>query len=100
MRMLKELAIAIPVLFLLFLLTDSFLDPTATRAFSLTNRNVWVGVELVPAERLLFDESISTGASWRGAYPNEAPARIAKTSTLRIRDVFAQFASGNRSRQG
>jgi hypothetical protein len=100
MRMLKELAIAIPVLFLLFLLTDRFLDPTATRAFSLTNRGAWVGAELVPAERLLFGESIATGAAWRGAYPNEAPARIAKTPTLRIRDVFAQFASGNRSRQG
>jgi hypothetical protein len=100
MRMLKELAIAIPVLFLLFLLTDSFLDPTATRAYSRTNRNAWVGAELVPAERLLFDESIATGASWRGAYPNEAPAKTVKTPTLRIRDVFAQFAPVNRSRRG
>jgi hypothetical protein len=93
MRMLKELAIAIPVLFLLFLLTDRFLDPTATRAFSLTNRGAWVGAELVPAQRLLFGESIATGTAWRGAYPNEAPA-------LRIRDVFAQFAPVSRSRQG
>jgi hypothetical protein len=100
MRMLKELAIAIPVLFLLFLLTDSFLDPTATRAYPRTDRNAWVGAELVPAERLLFDESIATGAAWRGAYPNQASARVAKTPALRIRGVFAQFGPVNRSRQG
>ena len=40
---------------------------------------------------MLFDESIATGAAWQGAYPNEAPARIAKTPALRIRGVFAQF---------
>ena len=100
MRMLKELTIALPLLFLLFALTDIFLDPAATRAYSLANRKAWVGAELVPAERFLFDEPIATGASWRGAYPNEAPAEIARTPALRIKDVFAQFAPGNRSRQG
>jgi hypothetical protein len=100
MRELKELAIAIPALFLLFVLTDSFLDPVATHDYSLTNRKAWVGAELVPAERLLFDESFATGASWRGAYPNEAHSGIAKPPALRVRDVFAQFAPSNRSRQG
>ena len=100
MRMLKELAIAIPVLFLLLFLADSFVDPATTRAYSLTSRKAWVGAELVPAKRFLFAESIATGASWRGAYPNEARSEIAKPPALRIRDVFAQFAPGNRSRQG
>jgi hypothetical protein len=100
MRVLKELAIAIPVLFLLFILTDSFLGPAATQAYSLTNSRAWVGAELVPAERLLFEESIVTGASWRGAYAEVVPARLAKAPALRIKDVFAQFMPRDRSRQG
>ena len=100
MRMLKELAIALPVLFLLCLLTSNLIDPAATRTGSLTNRKAWVGAELVPAGRLLFDESMTTGASWRGAYPSDPPSKIAKTPALRIKGVFAQFVPGNRSREG
>ena len=55
MRMLKELAIAIPALFLLFVLTGSFLDPAATDAYSLTNRKAWVGASsMVTTTRAFF----------------------------------------------
>jgi hypothetical protein len=97
MRVLKELTIAGPVLFLLFLLSDTFLGSAATPT---TNSQAWIGAELIPAERLLFDESIVTGTSWQGTYSDNAPSNFAKTPAVRIRDVFAQFVPGERSRQG
>jgi hypothetical protein len=98
MPVLKELSIAGPVLFLLLLLSDALIGPAATQ--SLTNRRAWIGAEQVPAERWLFKDSIATCVSWEGTYPFRAEPGMAKTAAVRVRDVFAQFVPGQRSRQG
>ena len=100
MRMLKELAIAAPILFLLFFLTDSLVGPAATQPDASAGRNVWVGAELIPAERFLFNEPIVTGASWQGTYPALVRYRAARSAAVRVKDVFAQFVPGDGGRQG
>ena len=94
MGVLKDLAIAGPVLALLLLLSNAFLGPDATDRRSLTNDRAWIGAELVPAERWLAKDSITTGASWRGVYAAPAQRWAARTAALRVRDVFSQFVPG------
>jgi hypothetical protein len=94
MGVLKDLAIAGPVLALLLLLSNAFLGPDATDRPSLTNNRTWIGADLVPAERWLAKDSITTGASWHGAYTTPAPRWIARTAALRVKDVFSQFVPG------
>lgn len=100
MPVLKELAIAVPVLFLLLLLSDALFGSADTQAESLTSNRTWIGAESVPAERFLFNGSIVTSPSWQGAYPVRAAFRARKSPALRIRGVFAQFVPGDPSRQG
>jgi hypothetical protein len=94
MSVLKDLAIAGPVLALLLLLSNAFLGPDATDRPSLTNGRAWIGTELVPAERWLAKDSITTGASWHGATTAPAPRWVARSAALRVRDVFSQFVPG------
>jgi len=98
MDVLKDLAIAGPVLALLLLLSNAFLGPDATDRRSLTSGRAWIGAELVPAERWLAKDSITTGASWHGAYAAPAQHWVARTAALRIRDVFSQFVPGENNR--
>jgi hypothetical protein len=100
MPILKELAIAAPVLFLLLLLSEACFGPADTQAKSLTGDRAWIAAESVPAERFLFSGSIVTSPSWRGAYPVRTAFRPRKTPASRIRGVFAQFVPGDPSRQG
>jgi hypothetical protein len=99
MPILKELAIAGPVLFLLLFLSDACFGPADTQAKSLTGDTAWIGAEVVPPERFLFNGSIVSSPSWQGAYPARTAFRMAKTPAVRIRGVFAQFAP-DRSREG
>ena len=98
MPVLKELAIAGPVLALLLFLSHTFLGPGAADSKSLTNRGAWIGAELVPDERWLVKDSIVTGAAWQGNYAPLAQRRIAKNAAVRVRDVFSQFLPAERSR--
>jgi hypothetical protein len=98
MPVLKELAIAGPVLAVLLFLSHTFLGPDATEAKSLTNRGAWIGAELVPDERWLAKDSIVTGAAWQGVYAVSPQRRIAKNAAVRVRDVFSQFLPTERSR--
>jgi hypothetical protein len=98
MGVLKDLAIAGPVLAVLLLLSNAFLGPDATDRRSLTSGRTWIGAELVPAERWLAKDSITTGASWRGAYAAPAQHWVARTAAVRIRDVFSQFVPGENNR--
>ena len=98
MGVLKDLAIAGPVLALLLLLSNAFLGPDATDRPSLTNNRAWIGAELVPAERWLAKDSIPMGACWRGGYAAPAERRDARTAAGRVRDVFSQFVPGESSR--
>jgi hypothetical protein len=75
MRILKELAVAVPVLLLLLLLSGTFLGSAATPT---VKSPAWIGAEMIPTERLLFDESILTGASWQGTYPDSVPSNFLK----------------------
>ena len=100
MGVLKDLAIAGPVLALLLLLSNAFLGPDPTDRPSLTNNRTWIGAELVPAERWLAKDSITTGASWHGATTAPAQRSVAKTAALRVRDVFSQFVPGTSNRAG
>jgi hypothetical protein len=98
MGVLKDIAIAGPVLALLLFLSNAFLGPDATDRPSLTNNRVWIGAELVPAERWLAKDSITTGASWHGEYTAPAQRWVASTAALRVRDVFSQFVPGDSNR--
>jgi len=98
MSILKDLAIAAPVLALLLLLSNAFLGPDATDRQSLTSGRTWIGAGLVPAERWLAKDSITTGASWHGAYTAPAARWVARTAALRVRDVFSQFVPGESDR--
>jgi hypothetical protein len=98
MGVLKDLAIAGPVLALLLLLSNAFLGPDATGRRSLTSGRAWIGAELVPAERWLAKDSITTGASWHGAYAAPVQRWVARTAAVRIRDVFSQFVPGENNR--
>ena len=98
MGVLKDLAIAGPVLALLLLLSNAFLGPDATDGPSLTNGRAWIGADLVPAERWLAKDSITTGASWHGAYTAPAQRWVARSAALRVRDVFSQFVPGESNR--
>jgi hypothetical protein len=100
MGVLKDLAIAGPVLALLLLLSNAFLGPNATDRRSLTSGRTWIGAELVPAERWLAKDSITTGASWHGATTAPAQRWVATTAALRVRDVFSQFVPGASNRAG
>jgi hypothetical protein len=100
MGVLKDLAIAGPVLVVLLLLSNAFLGPDATDRRSLTSGRTWIGAELVPAERWLAKDSITTGASWRGATTAPAERWVATTAALRVRDVFSQFVPGASNRAG
>jgi hypothetical protein len=98
MPILKELAIAGPVLAVLLFLSHTFLGPDAVEGKSLTNDRAWIGAELVPAERWLAKDSIVTGASWQGVSTAPAQHRVAKNAAVRVRDVFSQFVPAERSR--
>jgi hypothetical protein len=98
MGVLKDIAIAGPVLALLLFLSNAFLGPDATDRPSLTNNRAWIGAELVPAERWLAKDSITTGASWHGEYTAPAQRWVARTAALRVRDVFSQFVPGESDR--
>jgi hypothetical protein len=94
MGVLKDLAIAGPVLALLLFLSNAFLGPDTTDKRSLMNNSAWIGAELVPAERWLAKDSITTGASWRGIHTAPAQRWAARTAALRVKDVFSQFVPG------
>ena len=102
MPVLKEPAIAGPVLAVLLFLSHTFFGPEATERKSLTNSGAWIGAELVPDERWLAKDSIITGAawqsSWQGVYGTSPQRRIAKNAAVRVRDVFSQFLPAERSR--
>ena len=98
MGVLKDLAIAGPVLAVLLLLSNAFLGPDATERRSLTSGRAWIGAELVPAERWLAKDSITTGASWRGITTAPTQRWVAKTAALRVKDVFSQFVPGENNR--
>jgi hypothetical protein len=98
MPVLKELAVAGPVLAVLLFLSHTFLGPDAIGGQSLTNNRTWIGAEPVPAERWLAKDSIVTGASWQGADAVSAQRWVAKTAAVRVRDVFSQFVATERSR--
>jgi hypothetical protein len=98
MSILKDIAIAGPVLVLLLLLSDAFLGPDAIDRQSLTSGGAWIGADLVPAERWLAKDSITMGACWRGGYAAPAERRVARTAAGRVRDVFSQFVPGESSR--
>ena len=98
MGVLKDLAIAGPVLAVLLFLSNAFLGPDATDRPSLMNGRTWIGAELVPAERWLAKDSITTGASWHGATTAPAQRWVARTAALRVRDVFSQFVPGASNR--
>ena len=98
MPVLKELAIAGPVLALLLFLGHTFFGPDATEAKSLTNHGAWIGAELIPDERWIAPDSIITGTSWQGGYTTLPQRRVAKNAAVRVRDTFSQFLPAERSR--
>ena len=98
MGVLKDLAIAGPVLAVLLFLSNAFLGPDATDRPSLTSGRAWIGADLVPAERWLAKDSITTGASWQGEYTAPAQRWVARSAALRVRDVFSQFVPGESNR--
>ncbi len=102
MRILKDLAVAGPVLVLLLLISDAFLGPDAIDRQSLTNTRSWswIGAEEVPDARWFVKDSIVTGPSWRGEYPAPAERWSVRTAAARVKDVFAQFVPGGSGRAG
>lgn len=100
MRMLKDLAVAGPVLVLLLLLSDVFLGPDAIDSQSLTGGRAWawIGADDVPDTRWFVKDSIVTGPSWRGEYPAPAERWLARSAAARVKDAFAQFVPGETGR--
>src|ERR1700761_3538289 len=102
MRMLKDLAVAGPVLVLLLLLSDAFLGPAAIDAppFAGGRAWSWIGADDVPDARWFLQDSIVTGPSWRGEYPAPAERSFAMSAAARVKDAFAQFVPGENGRTG
>ena len=100
MGVLKDLAIAGPVLAVLLLLSHAFLGSDAIDRQSLTSGRAWIGADQVPAERWLVKDSITTGASWHGATTAPAQRWVTRNAALRVRDVFSQFVPGESNRAG
>jgi hypothetical protein len=98
MPILKETAIAVPILALMLFVSHTLIGPDEGDRQSTIGLTSWLGGVPVPAERFLAKDSI-TG---RAAGANEANASSEQVSAgdvtpeARIRGVFAQFASGGR----
>jgi hypothetical protein len=102
MRILKDLAVAGPVLVLLLLLSDAFLGPDTIDRQSLAGGRAWswIGADEVPDTRWFVKDSIVTGPSWRGEYPAPAERWSARSAAARVKDAFAQFVPGENGRTG
>jgi hypothetical protein len=102
MRILKDLAVAGPLLVLLLLLSDAFLGPAAIDGQQLRGGRAWswIGADDVPDARWLVQDSIVTGPSWRGEYPAPVARWAAISAAARVKDAFAQFVPGENGRTG
>ena len=91
----KEVAIAVQALALCLFVGHADLGPVEGYGRS-TDPSSWLGGASVPAERFLAIYPITGSAS--GSLPLERAAARDLTPQARIRDVFAQFAPGERRR--
>ena len=91
----KEVAIAVQALALFLFVGHAFLGPDEGYARS-TGPSSWLGGAAVPAERFLAKYPMTGSAS--GPVASERTPGRDLTPQARIRDVFAQFAPGERRR--
>jgi hypothetical protein len=94
MSILKETAVAVPVLAALLFVSHTFFGSDESQSISAPK--TWLGGVTIPAERFLAKDSIAGRTS--NANEDSLSLNQTPTSTLtpqaRIRSVFAQFGPG------
>jgi hypothetical protein len=100
MPILRELALAVPMLIVCLLISDALFGPDEHAMPSGTVSPTWIGASSLPAARWIAQDSFVTGepSAVADRSTGEHPRERHATPQARIKAVFAQFMPGESGR--